>query len=164
QVDALVTTGDEKSSPAIQLLPVGPNQFAVRGKVPVGGKPQVRIYPVEEPALFARALFVEALRRAGVKANAAVLRPAVVNLPAKGPEWEAYKAARPVLGVDGTLAEAVGESSPARGKARGKTGTLIWFDAANERFLLKSKAIAGTMTTKAGTELFFAMIVNNVPL
>src|SRR5262249_28428509 len=47
------------------------------------GKPQVRIYPIEEPALFARAAFIEALRRNGVKATAAVLRPAVVNLPAK---------------------------------------------------------------------------------
>ena len=56
-------------------MPVGPNQFAVRGRVPAGGKPQVRIYPVEEPALFARTLFIEALRRDGVKATAAVLRP-----------------------------------------------------------------------------------------
>jgi D-alanyl-D-alanine carboxypeptidase/D-alanyl-D-alanine-endopeptidase (penicillin-binding protein 4) len=241
---------------------VGANQFAVRGKVPAGGKPQVRIYPIEEPALFARALFIEALRRNGVKAAAAVLRPATVNLPAKDayakmtkvatftsppfkeaitvtlkvshnlyastlpclvaaskghttaeaglreerkilkelgvdvnqvsfgggaggsqadfvtpratvqllqgmakrPEWAAYKAALPVLGVDGTLADVVDESSPARGKACAKTGTLIWFDAANDRFLLKSKAVAGTMTTKAGTELFFAMFVNNVPL
>ena len=45
-----------------------------------------------------------------------------------------------------------------------KTGTLIWSDASNDRFLLKSKALAGTMTTKAGTPLHFAMFVNNVPL
>ena len=57
QVDSLVSTGAEKSPVTIQLLPVGPNQFAVRGKVPVGGKPLVRIYPVEEPALFARAVY-----------------------------------------------------------------------------------------------------------
>jgi D-alanyl-D-alanine carboxypeptidase/D-alanyl-D-alanine-endopeptidase (penicillin-binding protein 4) len=230
--------------------------------VPVGGKPQVRIYPVEEPALFARAVFIEALRRNGVKATAAVLRPAAVNLPAKDAydklakvagftsppfkeaitvtlkvshnlyastlpclvasargfttaeaglreqrkilkelgvdvnqisfgggaggapadhvtpratvqllqgmakraEWDAYKSALPVLGVDGTLAEVVGAESPAKGKVSAKTGTLIWKDTTNDRFLLKSKALAGTMTTKVGTTLYFAMFVNNVPL
>ena len=262
QVDALVTTGPEKSTPALQLSPVSPNHFAVRGSVPAGGKPQVRIYPVEEPALFARALLIEALRRNGVKATAAILRPASVNLPprdayakmpkvaaftsapfkeaitvtlkvshnlyastlpsliassrnfttaeagireerkileklgvdvnqvsfgggaggapadfvtpratiqllqgmAKRPEWGTYQAALPVLGVDGTLAESVPETSPARGKVSAKTGTLVWFDTANERFLLKSKALAGAMTTKAGTPLFLALYVNNVPL
>ena len=58
----------------------------------------------------------------------------------------------------------VGKDSPARGKVAAKTGTLIWYDGANERFLLKSKALAGVMTTKAGTPLSFAMFVNNVPL
>jgi D-alanyl-D-alanine carboxypeptidase/D-alanyl-D-alanine-endopeptidase (penicillin-binding protein 4) len=83
---------------------------------------------------------------------------------AKRQEWAAYRAALPVLGVDGTLAEAVDAESPARGKVFAKTGTLIWNDAANGRFLLRSKALAGTMTTKAGTPLYFAMFVNNVPL
>jgi D-alanyl-D-alanine carboxypeptidase/D-alanyl-D-alanine-endopeptidase (penicillin-binding protein 4) len=266
-MDALVLTGAEKAPADLHLLAVGANQFAVRGKVPVGGKPQVRIFGVEDPALFARALFVEALRRNGVQAQCAVLRPnSGATLPAKGdyeklpkvatltsapfkdtltvalkvshnlyasafpclvavargtkggtpnaeaglreqkkvlkelgvdtdavsfgggaggapsdyvtpraavqllqgmakrPDWDVYRAAMPVLGVDGTLAEAVKPDSPARGKVSGKTGTLIWSDAANERFLLKSKALAGTMTTKSGTELHFCMIVNNVPL
>ncbi|MDB5308501.1 MAG: dacB [Gemmataceae bacterium] len=262
QMDVLVTTGDAGATPDLQVLPVGPNQFAVRGRVPKGGKPLVRIYPVEEPALFARALFVEALRRCGVKATAAVLRPTAVSLPERGgydklpkvaaftspplkdavavtlkvshnlyastlpclvaaatgertaeaglreerkilkelgvdvgavsfgggaggaaadhvsaratvqllrgmakrPEWEAYEAGLPVLGVDGTLAETVKADSPAKGKVRAKTGTLVWYDAANDRFLLKSKALAGVMTTKAGTKLHLAMFVNNVPL
>ena len=30
--------------------------------------------------------------------------------------------------------------------------------------MLKSKALAGTMKTKNGTQLFFAMFVNHVPL
>jgi D-alanyl-D-alanine carboxypeptidase/D-alanyl-D-alanine-endopeptidase (penicillin-binding protein 4) len=83
---------------------------------------------------------------------------------AKRPEWDAYKSALPVLGVDGTLADVVGSESPARGKVQAKTGTLIWSDTSNDRFLLKSKALAGTMTTRAGTPLYFAMFVNNVPL
>jgi D-alanyl-D-alanine carboxypeptidase/D-alanyl-D-alanine-endopeptidase (penicillin-binding protein 4) len=262
QIDSLVTTGAEKSDVAIQLHPVGVNQFAVRGKVPVGGKPQMRIYPVEEPALFARSLFIEALRRNGVKATASVLRPNGSSLPpkdayaklphvasfvsppfkdavavtlkvshnlyastmpcliaaikghdtaeagfreerkilkelgvdtnqvsfssgaggavadhvtpratiqllqgmSKRPEWDVYKAGLPVLGVDGTLYGAVDASSPAKGKVFAKTGTLIWFDSVNERFMLKSKALAGTMTTKSGAPLYIAMFANNVPL
>ncbi|MBN9121957.1 MAG: D-alanyl-D-alanine carboxypeptidase/D-alanyl-D-alanine-endopeptidase [Planctomycetes bacterium] len=261
-LDAVVTTGPEKSAPDLRLGAVGPNQFAVRGKVPVGGKPQVRIYGVEDPAPFARALFIEALRRNGVQAQCAIARPGGGALPARGDydklrkvasitsapfkdtltvtlkvshnlyastfpclvaaakghstaeaglreqkkilkelgvdvnavsfgggaggapadfvsaratvqliqgmakrdEWEAYRAALPVLGVDGTLAEVVKPDSPARGKVSAKTGTLVWYDAANERYLLKSKALAGTMTTKSGTALHFCMMVNNVPL
>ena len=83
---------------------------------------------------------------------------------AKRDEWPAFKDGLPVLGVDGTLAETVPADSPAKGKACAKTGTLVWYDAANDRFLLKSKALAGTLTTKAGTELHFCLMVNNVPL
>lgn len=262
QVDAVVGTGPAGSPPEITLTPLGDNRYAVRGKVAKGAKPLVRILPVDDPTLYARGLFVEALRRAGVVANAAVARPTGGALPRPGdyaklpkvatftsapfkdavavtlkvshnlyastlpclvavskgektadaglreerrileelgvdvnavsfgggaggapadfvspratvqllhgmagrPEWPAYKAGLPVLGVDGTLAETVGADSPAKGKVFAKTGTLIWSDAANERFLLKSKALAGVMTTKAGAELRFALFVNNVPL
>jgi serine-type D-Ala-D-Ala carboxypeptidase/endopeptidase (penicillin-binding protein 4) len=261
-LDAVVTTGPADGAPNLQILAVGPTQFALRGTVPAGGKPVVRIYPVDEPVLFARALFVEALRRNGVRAQSAVLRPGGAALPAKGdyeklskvatltaapfkdtvlvtlkvshnlyasalpgliaatdgkttleaglkrqgeilkelgvdlraisfgggaggasadhvsaratvqvlqgmrkrPEWEAYKAALPVLGVDGTLSETVGADSPAKGKAFAKTGTLAWYDAVNERTLLKSKALAGVVVTKGGKELLFCAMVNNVPL
>ena len=261
-LDTAVTTGAADGTTLLELHAVGPHQFAVRGRVPAGGKPLVRICEVSEPALFARALFIEALRRRGVRAQAAVLRPRRDDLPAareyeklpkvatfasapfkdtikvtlkvsnnlyasalpcliaaangkttaeaglkeeakilkrlgvdpdgisfgggaggapadfvtataavqllqgmaKREEWHDYKAALPVLGVDGTLAEAAPKDSPARGKTHAKTGTLIWYDAANDRFLLKSKALAGTMTTRNGTELHFCMMVNNVPL
>lgn len=261
-MDAAVATGPAGSPTTLVLQRVGPNQFTVRGRVPAGGKPVVRIYPLEEPAVVARTLFVEALRRAGVATAAPVLRPAGGALPPKGdyaklrkvagftsapfhetvavtlkvshnlyastlpclvavskggstaeaglregrriledlgvdvnavsfgggaggapsdfvspratvqllrgmakrPEWAAYKAGLPVLGVDGTLAETVSADSPAKGKVFAKTGTLIWEDVANGRFLLKSKALAGVMTTKAGTDLQFALFVNNVPL
>lgn len=262
QVDALVTTGPEKSPVEIQTAAVGANQIGVRGHVPAGGKPQVRIFPVNDPALFARALFIEALRRNGVKAAAAIHRPNGATLPprvaydalpqvatlisaplkdvttvtlkvshnlyastlpclvaaangattaeaglreegrilkhlgvdteavsfgggagganadhvsaravvqllqgmSKREEWEAYRAGLPVLGVDGTLVDVVGRDSPARGKVRAKTGTLVWYDAANDRYLLTSKALAGVMTTKNGTPLHVALMVNNVPL
>ena len=47
---------------------------------------------------------------------------------------------------------------------RAKTGTLIFFDAMNERMLLRSKAIAGTIETAKGSKLCFAIFVNDVPL
>jgi serine-type D-Ala-D-Ala carboxypeptidase/endopeptidase (penicillin-binding protein 4) len=102
----------------------------------------------------------------GAQADCVTARATVQLLQgmAKRPEWEVYKAAMPTLGVDGTLAESVSRESSARGNVFGKTGTLVWLDAGNDRLLLKSKAIAGTMTTKAGTPLHFAMYVNNVPL
>jgi D-alanyl-D-alanine carboxypeptidase/D-alanyl-D-alanine-endopeptidase (penicillin-binding protein 4) len=79
-------------------------------------------------------------------------------------EYAAWHAALPVLGVDGTLAESVPGISPAKGKVFAKTGTISWFDSMNNRTLLRSKALAGTMTTASGTELTFAMFVNDVPL
>ncbi|HJZ55285.1 MAG TPA: D-alanyl-D-alanine carboxypeptidase/D-alanyl-D-alanine-endopeptidase [Gemmataceae bacterium] len=260
-VDALVSTTEAGSMPFVQVVATGPSQFAVRGEVPVG-KPIVRICPTNEPALFARALFIEALRRHGVRAGAPLARPVETSLPprdwyadapkvasftsppfkdvikvtlkvshnlyasslpclvavargqstieaglreerkilrrldvdvsavsfgggaggapadhvspraviqllsgmAKRPEWAAFKDGLPVLGVDGTLASVVKEDSPARGKVFAKTGTLTWYDAVNGRSFLRSKALGGVMTTKSGATLYFAMIVNNVPL
>jgi D-alanyl-D-alanine carboxypeptidase/D-alanyl-D-alanine-endopeptidase (penicillin-binding protein 4) len=262
QADVDVTTGGKGSGVRITLNSVGPHQFTVRGSVPEGGKPHVRVYAVDDPTAFARGLFIEALRREGVRVLAAVARPGRVDLPekdgygkmtkvgsftsppfreavkvtlkvshnlyastlpclvaakkggraaeyglkeqrkvladlgvpvstisfgggaggapsdfvtpraavkllqamAKRPEWDAYKAGFPTLGVDGTLATVVPADSPARAKAFGKTGTLIWGDAMNGRSLLRSKALAGVMTTAKGTDLVYAMFVNDVPL
>jgi serine-type D-Ala-D-Ala carboxypeptidase/endopeptidase (penicillin-binding protein 4) len=83
---------------------------------------------------------------------------------AKRPEWKAYHAALPILGVDGTLATVVSKDSPARGQVQAKTGTLSWMDLMNGRTLLRSKALAGVMTTKSGRELTLAMFVNSNPL
>lgn len=261
-MDAFVTTGNPDAETTLTLQTVGPNQFTVRGKVPAGGEPLVRIYPVDDPASFARYLFIDLLRKEGVRVHAPLARPNKYDYPepdgygkltkvaafksppfretiqvtlkvshnlyasalpclvaakkgkatledglkeqrkvlrdlgvdvgtisfgggaggspadcvtpraavkllsamAKRPEWEAYRAGLPSLGVDGTLAKVVGEDSPARGKAFGKTGTWIWKDVMNDRFLLRSKALAGVMTTKAGRELYFALYVNDVPL
>jgi D-alanyl-D-alanine carboxypeptidase/D-alanyl-D-alanine-endopeptidase (penicillin-binding protein 4) len=262
QLDADVTTGLALGKPTLSIAVLSPTQFAVRGKVPYKGKPVVRIFPVEDPALFARALFIEALRRAGVRVATPLAKPVRPDLPeadsyakmtkvavhssapfkdavtvtlkvshnlyasalpclvaakngkktveeglriqgrilkdlgvdvktisfgggagganadcvtpraavqlllgmAKRPEWDAYKAALPVLGVDGTLSDVVEPDCPAKGHVFGKTGTLIWGDAMNNRMLLRSKALAGVMTTKSGTDLVFAMFVNDVPL
>jgi D-alanyl-D-alanine carboxypeptidase/D-alanyl-D-alanine-endopeptidase (penicillin-binding protein 4) len=225
-------------------------------------KPQLRSHPVDDPARFARTLFIEALRREGVAVVASPLREPRAELPgrdsygkltrvavfvsqpfsevvkvtlkvshnlyastmpllvaakhgertlaaglhrqraflrelgadldsvsfaggaggdradattpratvslqrelAKRPEWTAIEAGLPILGVDGTLASAVGRDSPAAGHVRAKTGTLWYEDVMNERALLRSKAVAGTMTTAHGTTLIFAMFINDVPL
>lgn len=75
---------------------------------------------------------------------------------------QAYLDALPILGVDGSLATAVGPDSPARGNVQAKTGTTIRYDAVNARLLLASKALAGYMTTSSGRRLAFAIYVNNV--
>ena len=77
---------------------------------------------------------------------------------------QAYKDAMPILGVDGTLADAVGHDSPARGKVFAKTGTYFWDNTMNNRILLTSKALAGTMTTATNRHLAIALFVNNVHL
>jgi D-alanyl-D-alanine carboxypeptidase/D-alanyl-D-alanine-endopeptidase (penicillin-binding protein 4) len=80
------------------------------------------------------------------------------------PDAAVYKAALPILGVDGTLSESVGADSPARGKVFAKTGTYFVDNGLSGRFVLTSKALAGYMTTSGNRELAFAMFVNNVHL
>jgi D-alanyl-D-alanine carboxypeptidase/D-alanyl-D-alanine-endopeptidase (penicillin-binding protein 4) len=261
QMDAEVVTTDQKKT-GIILQSMSPLHFAVRGSIDVGVKQTVRVLHVEQPAYFARALFIECMRRAGVRVQASVFQPGQVDIPAKQDyeklmrvavykspplsqaiavtlkvshnlyastlpllvaasrdertleqglrrqgkflkelgvpvetisfaggagganadavtplavvkllqamdkraEGEAFFKGLPVLGVDGTLADAVAPDSPAKGRVRGKTGTLAWYDAMNDRVLLRSKAIAGSMETAKGTKLYFALFLNDLPL
>ncbi len=80
------------------------------------------------------------------------------------PDAAVYKAALPVLGIDGTLSEAVGPESPARGKVYAKTGTYFVDNTLRGRIVLTSKALAGYMTTTSNRELVIALFVNNVHL
>jgi D-alanyl-D-alanine carboxypeptidase/D-alanyl-D-alanine-endopeptidase (penicillin-binding protein 4) len=80
------------------------------------------------------------------------------------PDFATYERALPVLGVDGTLADDVPPTSPARGKVRAKTGTLFWENLLNDHFLITSKALAAYVTAKSGRELVFAFMVNGVPI
>lgn len=262
QIDAQVRTEKAGSMPFIEVTSVGPRRYSVRGRIAADSKPLVRIGYVDDPAGFARALFIEALKRHGVTVNASHLATPTADLPAKDQyekltrvavftspplseaikvtlkvshnlyastlpllvasksgqqsiadgmrwqrrfmldlgvpvetisfaggaggmnadcttpratvkllqgmrgrkEYDAWHAGFPTLGIDGTLAEVVNKDSPARGKAQAKTGTLSWTDSMNGRTLLRSKALAGTLTTSNGVELDFAMFVNNVPL
>jgi D-alanyl-D-alanine carboxypeptidase/D-alanyl-D-alanine-endopeptidase (penicillin-binding protein 4) len=262
QMDAQVSTGPEKGQQWITIEEAGPNRFTVRGQVRAKSQPLVRIYPVDDPSAFARALFIEALRHEGIAVSASPLAPAMGDLPKKDgygkltrvalytsppfgeflkvtlkvshnlyastlpllvatkngkhtldagmrlqrkllaelgvpvetisfgggaggafadnvtpratvtllqamrkrDDWPTYRAALPVLGVDGTLVDVVPASSPAKGHVMAKTGTLVYTDLMNDRPLLRSKALGGVMTTKGGRELAFAVFVNDVPL
>ncbi|MBX6314745.1 MAG: D-alanyl-D-alanine carboxypeptidase/D-alanyl-D-alanine-endopeptidase, partial [Isosphaeraceae bacterium] len=262
-MDAQVETIPEGERPWVSVRRVGPRRFQVRGRLPVGHRAVVKVYEVEEPAAFARALFIERLRRRGVRvaasplgANAIESLPAheeVAKLPrvaeytspkfsefirvilkvsqnlhastlplliaahhgertlteglqregiilkqlgvdigtisfgggaggsrvdlvtpratvallramAQRPEFSAFEAALPVLGRDGTLAQAVAPDSPARGHARAKTGTYWVEDGLTGKGILTSKALAGYLETASGRPLVFAFFLNGVPL
>jgi D-alanyl-D-alanine carboxypeptidase/D-alanyl-D-alanine-endopeptidase (penicillin-binding protein 4) len=262
QMDAQVITAAERVRPNVNIEAVGPNRFTVRGRIPAGSKPLVRIYPVDDPSAFARALFIEALRKQGIDVAASPLATPDAELPQmdgygkmtrvavfvsppfgefikvtlkvshnlyastlpllvaaksgkrtlgdglrlqgkflkdlgvpvetisfgggaggamadnvtpratvallqamrKRDDWPTYRGALPVLGVDGTLVDVAPVGSPAKGKVMAKTGTLVYGDLMNDRQLLRSKAMAGVMTTAGGRELTFAVFVNDVPL
>ncbi len=262
QMDAQVDTVGEDGPLRVDIRSAGPHSFVVRGRIPVKAKPLIRIYSVEDPAQYARALFIETLRGHGVGVSASPLQPPGAELPekdsyaklgrvavftsppfsevvkvtlkvshnlyastlpllvaahngrktvadglhrqrkfladlgldvdsisfgggagganadavtprasvqllqalAKRSDYKALHAGLAILGVDGTLADAVAADSPARGKVHAKTGTLTWDDIMNGRTLLTSKALAGTMTTASGRSLIVALYVNGVPL
>jgi len=263
RVDAQVETVEAGKEAAVEVTSAGGGRYIVRGQIPAGHAPLLRIAEVEEPASHARSLFIEALTRAGVRVDASCLtanrsdqlpprdlyrrlrRVALLKSPpfaesirlilkvshnlhastlpllvaarkgkhtlqdglrlqreflaragievdtisfgggaggstadfttpratvqllrfmSKHRDFGAYEAALPVLGVDGTLASAVDASSPARGKVRAKTGSFPVWDPLNDRLLLKSKALAGYLTTAKGRRLAFAFFVNNAPL
>jgi D-alanyl-D-alanine carboxypeptidase/D-alanyl-D-alanine-endopeptidase (penicillin-binding protein 4) len=75
-------------------------------------------------------------------------------------DFERFRAALPVLGVDGTLSTVVTPESPAKGKVFAKTGTLYWDNALNGQTLLTSKALAGYIEAASGRRLAFAIFVN----
>jgi D-alanyl-D-alanine carboxypeptidase/D-alanyl-D-alanine-endopeptidase (penicillin-binding protein 4) len=262
QVDAQVTTGPADGPTNVRVSEPSPGRIAVRGEVPAGRKPLVRIQEVDDPASFARSLLIEALHRSGVEVAASIhesnpaarlpgpeaikrltrvaelesapfsehaklilkvshnlhagmlpllmaskenrrtlndglrlsnraLRglgitmtgvsfgsaaggspadivsaAATVELLRKladRPGFNVLHSALPVLGMDGTLAEAVPTSSPARGKVRAKTGTYVIHNPYADALLLTSKALAGYLEGRSGRKLAFAMFVNNVP-
>ncbi|MFO0887801.1 MAG: D-alanyl-D-alanine carboxypeptidase/D-alanyl-D-alanine-endopeptidase [Isosphaeraceae bacterium] len=82
-MDAQVETVESTLSPSIEIRSLGPRQLAVRGKVPAGHRRLLRIQEVEEPSSFARAVFIECLRRRGVAVSAS---PLAANSTASLPE------------------------------------------------------------------------------
>jgi D-alanyl-D-alanine carboxypeptidase/D-alanyl-D-alanine-endopeptidase (penicillin-binding protein 4) len=262
-IDAQVETVPQGKASKVEVQGLGANDVSVRGRIAQNARPMLRIFPVPDPAAFARALFIEALQRRGViVASSIYQQPRAGDLPdpsayaklprvalhtslpfsevikvtlkvshnlyastlpllvaakegkrtvadglriqhaflkelgvdaqtisfaggagganadattpratvrllqalSKREDFPVIFAGLPILGVDGTLVDVLGPNSPAKGKAHAKTGTLVWQDLMNDRLLVRSKALGGTMTTAGGRRLTFAMFVNDVPL
>lgn len=79
-------------------------------------------------------------------------------------DFERFKNCLPILGVDGTLHDAIGPNSPAVGKVYAKTGTYYLYNPLLGRHMLTSKALAGYVETRSGKLVGFALFVNNVDL
>ena len=77
-------------------------------------------------------------------------------------DYAVFRDGFPVLGVDGTLAGAAREDSPARGKVLAKTGTIGLFDLMNDSGFVQYKTLAGYITAASGRPLAFALFVNHV--
>lgn len=87
-VENKVKTVAKGGEAVVETKSGGPGVIVVEGQVPEGGGEVVRTYSVEDPASFARTLFIEALARAGVQVTA----PAVGPNPADQlPASDAYK-------------------------------------------------------------------------
>ena len=69
-MDPQIETAAEGKTPRVEIRTEGPRRFSVRGRIPIGHKPIVKTYEIEEPASFARALFIEGLRKRGVRVSA----------------------------------------------------------------------------------------------
>lgn len=80
------------------------------------------------------------------------------------PDFPAYFASLPILGVDGSETDTVAPDSPVRGKAFAKSGTTVAGDVMNQRALVMVRALAGYLTAESGRELIFAIYVSDVPL
>jgi D-alanyl-D-alanine carboxypeptidase/D-alanyl-D-alanine-endopeptidase (penicillin-binding protein 4) len=80
------------------------------------------------------------------------------------PDYPAFSAALPILGVDGTEATTVPSTSPVAGMAAAKSGMIVAGDAMNQRYLIMARALAGYMTGRSGREVTFGIYLNNVPL
>ena len=83
QIDVQVETVGEGKSTRITVERVAPSRFVVRGQIGLKVRPQVRICPVDDPAGFARALLIDALRQEGVTVRASGLRAPTADLPEK---------------------------------------------------------------------------------
>ncbi len=77
---------------------------------------------------------------------------------------DAFERALPVLGRDGTLHGVQrGSLAAVAGAVHAKTGTMGYYDRIFSRPFVSAKALAGYMTTAKGTELAFAVFLQNFP-
>jgi D-alanyl-D-alanine carboxypeptidase/D-alanyl-D-alanine-endopeptidase (penicillin-binding protein 4) len=72
-MDAQVQTVAAAKSADLKVQSVDLRRFTVRGTIPAGSARLVLIHELDDPATFARALFIEALRRSDVRVEATFL-------------------------------------------------------------------------------------------
>ena len=72
-IDSQVATVAKDKPIRVTLSAPAPGRFVVRGEIPEGRKPLLRVLEIDDPASFARSLFIEALQRAGVAVEASPL-------------------------------------------------------------------------------------------
>jgi D-alanyl-D-alanine carboxypeptidase/D-alanyl-D-alanine-endopeptidase (penicillin-binding protein 4) len=92
RAESSVVTAPPGEPTRVEVQPAGPQGFYVRGQIALGSRPVLRVFAVPDPAAFARALFIEALRRENVEVSASMFRPPQVGLP----DRESYAGAHPV--------------------------------------------------------------------
>jgi D-alanyl-D-alanine carboxypeptidase/D-alanyl-D-alanine-endopeptidase (penicillin-binding protein 4) len=84
-MDAQVATVAADQPAELTVHAVGSRRFTVRGRLPVGHARVVKIYEVEEPSSFARALLIEAMRRRDIRVAASPLGAnTTASLPGRG--------------------------------------------------------------------------------
>jgi D-alanyl-D-alanine carboxypeptidase/D-alanyl-D-alanine-endopeptidase (penicillin-binding protein 4) len=94
RVENGVVTAGEGEQAEIEVSSPAPGVIAVAGQVPTGDGETVRTWYVEDPASFARTLFIEALWRAGVRVDSPELGENDTGvLPAEGSYGEAERVA-----------------------------------------------------------------------
>jgi len=261
QVDIKIKTVGEKKESSVIIKAGADGLLVVDGQISAATKEILHTYSIKNPARFARSLFIEALRRAGVKVSASekadnndtklpppdsykkLKRVALLESPpfsqfarlilkishnmgadtlvdliavhsgkqtfeeglyregaflkkagidvdsislADGEggvvtdkispraavrllkymktrkDFKAYFNALPILGVDGSLANAAPKNSPATGKVRAKTGTTAGYNGIRANLFLVAKGLAGYITTAKGRKIAFAVYINNL--
>lgn len=90
RIDVNVTTAERDKPLNVRVEAIDGRTFVVRGQIPVGARPVVRICPAGDPAAFARAVFIDVLRSKGVAVRASALRQPRATLP------ESYRGMKPV--------------------------------------------------------------------
>ncbi len=85
QIDCKVDTVATGQPIRVRITTPSPSRVVLRGQMPEGHKPLLRVVEVEDAASFARSLFVEALQRAGVRVDAS---PLASNRPERLPPRE----------------------------------------------------------------------------
>lgn len=88
QIDCQVETTAEETATEISIRWGGPGRIVVRGTIPLGHAPIVRIADWSDPEFVGRGLLIEELQRAGIRVHASPLEaPAITELPVT--EWYA---------------------------------------------------------------------------